>query len=222
MSMTYDEKAILEIETTSSVVEAAGGLAVVVLAIIGLARADAGFITSIAGIVLGAALLAQGGTIAAEYSKLLAMTTGGMLGASELGGGMTVEFLAGGAAVVLGILGLVFGPNVLLAAAVIAVGASLILGASGFQRLNALKMQAAGLPEIAQKVGQAATGGAIAAQVLAGGAAIILGILAFSLTAHAAVLTLVGLLVLGAAVAISGTALTGRLLRLFNMNVKAA
>jgi hypothetical protein len=218
MSTAYNEKTILEIETTGSVIEAATGVAVIVLAIIGLARADTGFMTSITGIILGAALLAQGGAIAAEYSKLIAMVTGGTVGAVELGGGMTVEILAGGSTIVLGILGLLgFSPEILLPAAIIAVGASSIFAASGLQRLNTLKVQAAGLSDIAQKVAQAAVAGAIAVQVLAGGGAIVLGILALTLTAHAAVLTLVGLLVLGASVAVSGTALTGRLLRLFNI-----
>ncbi len=217
MSATYDEKAILEIETTGSLIEAAAGIAVVVLAIIGLARADTRFMTSIAVIVLGAALLAQGGAIATEYSKLLAMISGGTLGAVELGGGMTIEILAGGSTIVLGILALIgFSPEILLPAAVIIVGASSILAASGIQRLNTLKVQAAGLSDIAQKVSQAAVAGAIAAQVLAGGGAIVLGILALTLSAQAAVLTLVGLLVLGVSVAVSGTALTGRLLRLFS------
>lgn len=217
MSTTYGEKPILEVETTGSLIEAAAGIAVIVLAIIGLARADTGFMISITGIVLGAALLAQGGAIATEYSKLLAMITGGTLGAVELGGGMTVEILAGGSAIVLGILGLLsLAPEILLPAAVIGVGASAILSASSFQRLNTLKAQAAGLSEIAQKVAQATVTGAIAVQVLAGGAAIVLGILALTLTAHAGTLTLVGLLVLGASVTVSGTALTGRLLRLFN------
>jgi hypothetical protein len=218
MSTTYNEKAVLEVETTGSLIEAATGIAVIVLAIIGLARGDTGFMTSITGIVLGAALLAEGGTVAAEYSKLLAMVTGGTLGAVELGGGMTVEILAGGSAIVLGILRLLgFSPEILLPVAVIAVGTSSIFAASGLQRLNTLKLQAAGLSDIAQKVAQAIVAGAIAAQVLAGGGAIVLGILALTLTAHAAVLTLVGLLVLGASVTVSGAALTGRLLRLFNI-----
>lgn len=217
MSTTYDEKAYLEVETTGSVIEVAAGIAVVVLAIIGLARADTGPITSIATIVLGAALLAQGGTIAAEYSKLIARATGGALGSVELGGGMTTEILVGGTAVVLGILGLLrFSPEILLPAAVITAGASSFLAASGFQRLNTLKGQAAGLSEMAQKVAHGAVSGAIAAQVLAGGAAVVLGILALTIAAHAAILTLVGLLVLGASVMVSGSTLTGGILRLFN------
>jgi hypothetical protein len=214
---TYGDKAILEIETTGSVVEATLGIAVVVLAIIGLAHADWIVFGAIAAIVLGAALLAQGGAVAAEYTKLLSIISGGTLGAIELGGGMTVEVLAGGSIVVLGILALVgFNPDVLLAAGVIAVGASLVLAASGLQRLNTLKVQAAGMSELAQKVTEAAVACAITAQVLCGGAAIVLGILALTVMAHATVLMLVGLLVLGATVALSGTALTGRLLRLFN------
>lgn len=216
MATTYNEKAILEIETTGLVIEAAAGIAVIVLAIIGLAHADNGFVMSIAAIVLGGAMLAQGGTVAAEYSKLLTTVTAGTLGAVDLGGGMTVEILTGGTAIVLGILGLVgFRPEILMPAAVIVVGASLILAASGFQRLNTLKVQAAGLSDMGLRVSQAAVSGAIAAQVLAGGASIVLGILALTLMGHAGVLTLVGLLVLGASVTISGTALTGRLMRLF-------
>lgn len=218
MSMTYDQRAIAEVEAAGSLIEAVGGLAVVVLAIIGLAQGDTRFVVSIATIVVGAALIGQGGALAAEYSRLLSMTAGGTVGAVDFGGGMTVEMLAGGTAIVLGILGLAgFNPALLLPAAVIGVGASLILTSGGYQRLNALKAQAAGLPDVAQRVAQAAVGGTIAAQILAGGAAIVLGILAYTVTAHAALLTLIGLLVLGAAVAVSGPAFTGRVLQLFNV-----
>lgn len=214
--MSYDQKAILEVESAGSAIEAAAGIAVIVLAIIGLARHDAGFMTSITGIVLGAALLTQGGTIAAELSKLLTMISGGTIGAVELGGGMTVELLAGGGAIVLGILGLLgFAPEILLPAAVIGVGASLILSASSLQRLNTVKVQAAGISEVGQSVAQAWVAAAVGAQVLAGGAAIVLGILALTMSAHAPVLTLVGLLILGVSVAFSSTTLTGRMMRLF-------
>ena len=80
------------------------------------------------------------------------------------------------------------------------------------QRVNTLKVEAAGLSEMAQNISQSAPIGAISAQVLAGGAAIVLGILALT-TSHAPVLTLIGLPVLGGSVAVSGTALTGRMLR---------
>lgn len=213
---TYDRKDILGIETTGSVVEAATGVAVIVLAIIGIAQSGSGFMGSIAAIVLGAALMAQGGAIAAEYSKLLSTITGGALGVLELGSSVTTEMLAGIATIVLGILGLIgFAPITLVSAAVIAVGASLVLSIGGLQRLNRLKVQAAGLSDLAQKTAEAAIAGAVTTQVLAGAAAIVLGILALTMPVHSAILVLVGLLVLGAAVAISGTTLTGRMLRMF-------
>jgi hypothetical protein len=216
-SYEYDRKAVFEIETIGSMIEAFTGLGVIVLAIIGLSQSDFRFMAS-AAIVLGAALFAQGGAVAGEYSKLLSLITGGTLAAVELGGGMTIEMLAGSAIVVLGILGLLgFAPVILISAAVIAVGAALVLASSGLQRLNTLKVHAAGLSALAESVAESAVTGAVAAQVLAGGAAIVLGILALTLPAHAAALVLVGLLVLGASVVATGATLTGRFLRLFNV-----
>jgi hypothetical protein len=91
-----------------------------------------------------------------------------------------------------------------------------VFAAGGLQRLNTLKVIASGMNELAQKVTEGAVACAITAQVLCGGAAIVLGILALTIPAHATVLMLVGLLVLGATIAASGTTLTGRLLRLFS------
>jgi hypothetical protein len=213
----YSDKILAEIETTGSVVEAATGIAVVVLAIIGLAHAGVALFGAISAIVLGAALVAQGGAVTAEYAKLLSAATGGAVGAIELGGGMTVEVLAGGSMIILGILALIgFSSNVLISAGVIAVGAALILAAGGLQRLNMLKVKAAGMSELAKNVAEGAVACALTAQFMCGGAAIVLGILALAVPAHSTVLMLVGLLILGATVAISGTALTGRLLRLIN------
>jgi hypothetical protein len=162
-------------------------------------------------------LLAEGGSIAAQFSKLLSAATGGTLGAMQLGSGMTAEILAGGGAIVLGILALLdLRPMILVPAAVIGVGGSLVLTAGAIERLNQIRVQASGLSETAQRVAQAAVSGAVGTQVLAGIAAIVLGILALASETHAGVLSLVGLLVLGASVTLTGTALAGRLLRLFN------
>jgi hypothetical protein len=217
MSMTGDVKSVLEVESGGSIVEAAGGIAVIVLAIIGLARGGNEFMTAIATIVLGVALLAEGGAIAAQFSRLLSMASGGSLGAVQLGSGMTGEILAGGGAIVLGILALVgLRPMALLPAAVIGVGGTLVLTAGAIERLNQIRVAAAGLTEMAQRVAQAAVSGAVGTQVLAGIAAIVLGILALVSDTQAMNLTLVGLLVLGASVTLTGTALAGRLLRLFS------
>jgi hypothetical protein len=90
-----------------------------------------------------------------------------------------------------------------------------MLSIGGVQRLSTLKVQATGLGDLAQKTAEAATAGAVTTQLMAGAAAIVLGILALTIPMHGHMLMLVGLLVLGAAVAISATTLTGRLLRMF-------
>jgi hypothetical protein len=228
-SQQQAERSLLQVESSGAAVEAVGGLTVIVLAILGLAGLGTVLLSAIAGIVFGIAVLAEGASVASEYTSLYNRLTGGTGSAVELGGGMTVEILGGGAAIVLGILAVLHvAPEILLPALVISGGASLILAASTVQRLNSLKMTAAETPETAQRVMRAATSGATAAQVLAGAAAIVLGIVALaSMTASAAaatssglatweVLTLVGLLVLGASIMLSGGSLAGRLLQMFN------
>lgn len=223
------EKDLLRLETGGAAVEAVGGLAVIVLSILGLAGLGTTLLSAIAGIVFGIALLTEGASIATEYTNLYNMQSAGVVGATELGGGMTVEILGGGAAIVLGILAVLkVAPDVLLPALVIAGGTSLILAAGTLQRLNNLKLMAARTPDVAQHIMRAATSGATAAQVLAGAAAIVLGIVALAsmkATATAAtvaglstaqVVTLVGLLVLGASIMLSGGSLAGRLLQMFN------
>jgi len=204
-------------ESGGSIVEVAGGIAVIVLAIIGLAQGGNEFLTAIATIVLGVALMAEGGTIAAHMSRLLGLVTAGGMRATEIGTGMTGEFLAGIAAIVLGILALVgLHAPILLAAAVIVVGASLLLTAGAVERLNQVPLQATG-SEMARELEQFAVSSAVAAQLLVGIAAIVLGIVALvSTAAFMASLTLIALLVLGASLMLTGTALAGGVMRLFN------
>ena len=213
----FEERHVLEVEGAGSIVEAGGGLAVIVLSIIGLAGANPGFMVSIAGIALGAALLAEGGAIAGEYSKLVHMTTGGRFDAAELGGGMTTELIAGGAALVLGILGLLhLAPLTLMPIASITVGAALVLTSGAVQRLNDVKVRALGLSDTARRVTHAAVSSAAGAQVFTGVGAIVLGILALTTApGAAATLTLVAFLAIGAAVTLSGSALAGRLMKAF-------
>lgn len=214
--MATTEQSVFRVETSGFVIEAAAGIAAVVLAIIGFSTVDSRILMSIAGIVLGGALFAQGVAIAAEYTNLLEMSGSEKFSSIELGGGMTVEMVAGAAAVVLGILGLLgFYPGILLSIADITIGVSLILSAGGLERLNTLKVQMAGVSDLGQRIAKGAANGALAVQVLAGGAAIVLGILALTMTGMATILTLVGFLVLGAAMAINGAAFTGRLVSLF-------
>lgn len=214
MATTYTERDVTRVEATGSIVEAAGGIAVVILSIIALSRATSLTLPPIAVIILGAAMLAEGGTIATEFSRLLSLASGGMLNASEIGGGMTTEIFIGAGVLVLGILALVgIGTGALVPVAVIATGAMMLLTAGGVYRMNQVRIQSGGVNEPAQGLMMAAGSGAAGFQVLAAIAAIVLGILALSPAAHTMTFALVGLLVLGAAIAMSGTALTGSLTR---------
>jgi hypothetical protein len=152
---------------------------------------------------------------------------------------MTVEFLAGGAVVVLGILALIgISQPILVPALIIVTGTALILTTGTMHHLDEVKMEASGTSGGAQRIVRGAASGTAGAQLLAGLAAIVLGILALvSSPAGAAggraagnaaanagaaggstwiILTLVALLVLGTALAINRAALTGRLVRLFS------
>ena len=234
MSTTFEhtgEKRLLEVESGGAAVEAVGGLAVAVLSILGLAGLASESLAAITGIIFGIAMFAEGVAIATEYSGLYARVSGGLMGAVELGGGMTVEIMAGGAAIVLGVLAVVgIAPLYLLPALVITGGASLLLTAGALQRLNSLKVSAAETPELAQRIMRVVTSSAAGGQMLAGVAAIVLGIVALaSLPAAASaaaagggaiatwlILTLVGLLVLGSSIMTSGGSLVGRLIQMFN------
>jgi hypothetical protein len=210
---SISEKAVLEIEAGGTVVEGLAALAGVVLAILGIIGLVPLYMASIAVILIGAALLAQGSAIASEYTKLLSRLSGGSFATVELGAGTTAEFVIGGSAVTLGILSLVnIHPNILLPAAVIAVGAGLVLTSGSTTRLNDLKLEAAKAGEAAHHMMRSAVSGAAGAQMIAGLATIVLGILALVVAADTMPITLVGLLVGSAALALSASALSSKML----------
>jgi hypothetical protein len=216
MATVYTERDVARVEATGSLVEAAGGIAVAVLSIIALSRMGAtATLPSIAVIILGAALLAEGGTIATEFSRMLSIATGGAMNTVEIGGGMTTEIFIGAGVLVLGVLALIgISPLILLPVAVIATGGMMLLTAGGVHRMNQIRIERGGTPENAQSLILAAGSGAAAFQILAAIAAIVLGILALSSAANTMTFTLVGLLILGASIVLSGTALTGSMMRL--------
>lgn len=236
MSTTFEqrtERGLLEVESGGAAIETIGGLAVIVLSILGLAGLARDFLAAAAGIVVGVAIFAQGTAVAAEYHNLLSRLTGGTVEATELGAGMSVEIMAGAGAIVLGIIAMIhIAPEILLPSLVIAVGAALILSAGSVQRLNSLKMAAAETPALAQQVMRTATGGAAAGQLLAGIGAGVLGIIALASLPSAAsagaaggawlTLTLIGLLVLGSAIMMSGGSLLTRFVQMFGREGQGA
>jgi len=201
-----------EAGTYGGLVDAIGGVATVVLAIIALSGTDAPQLDAIAIIVFGAALLIQAGTMATEYTKLVFPT--GMAQEEGVGGGLPVLFLVGAAGIVLGILSLInIVPATLMAAAVIAFGAALLLSSNSVWHLHRVKQASVqfGGGQTLSRGGILASemaSGSAAVQCLAGLTAIVLGILAIC-GIYTDVLTLVALLVLGATVLLTGSTLSG-------------
>ena len=205
------------VEAGGAATESMGGVAVIVLTILALLGVAPRVLTPVAGIVFGLAFLVEGAAIAARQASLIEQTerTGGQ--EHEIGGGVTIELAIGAAAIVLGVLSLIgVVPGILMPALVTAAGAGLILSAGSVQRLNEVQANLAN-PNFSQQrasVAHIATSGAASVQFLAGVAVTILGILGLTRTGFPLVMSSVGLLVLGCAITLSGTAVASRLLRL--------
>ncbi len=200
---TFDQRRPMEEVVGGSIVEGVGGAAIV-LAILGLIGILPAALAAIAVIAIGLSLLVGGGTAATHYARLV---TGSQprYGVQLVGGGITMEALAGLATVVLGILALFHLQEVtLLAAAVLIFGCALLMASAAIAHMDALhsRFQTAQPDRTNELVRESVymTGGS---QGLIGAAAVVLGILALggfdSLT-----LVLVGILCVGASVLQSG------------------
>jgi hypothetical protein len=213
-TITASENTLQEAATYGGLVDAIGGIATIVLAIIGLSGVHDMTLAGIATIVFGVALLIQGGTMLTEYTRM-SFPTGAMIGEEVgSGGGLTALFLVGIGGIVLGVLALLgISAQILVSTAVIAFGAGLLLSSNSVWHLYRWKQYShrigATQPVSGGEVlaSEAAAGSAVI-QCLAGLAAGILGILAVTGTANPTVLLLVGLLVLGATVLLTGSSLS--------------
>lgn len=214
-TVTTSENTFQEAATYGGFVDAIGGVATIVLAIIALSGINQPVLAAIATIVFGAALLIQGGTMLTEYTKLV-FPSGAVEPAEEGAGGagLSALFLVGSAGIVLGVLSLVgIEAQMLTAVAIIAFGGALLLSSNSVWHLYRAK-------QVTHRIGATRTlsgseilagqmaSGSAAVQCLSGIAAIVLGILAVTGT-RPEILTLVGLLVLGATVLLTGTTLSG-------------
>lgn len=213
-TMITSEHTFQEAATYGGLVDAVGGVATIVLAIIALSGVNQPVLAAIATIVFGAALLIQGGTMLTEYTKLI-FPPGAVDPTEESvgGGGIPALFLVGAAGIVLGVLALLeIVPHTLMAAAIIAFGGALLLSSNSVWHLYRAKqaMHRGGVTQTHSGgeilAGEMASGSA-AIQCLAGLAAIVLGILAVT-GINPMVLTLVALLVLGATVLLTGSTLS--------------
>ncbi len=210
-----EEEVFTEVATGGSLAEAVCGIAVIVLAIVALAGVYPVILGAIAAIVAGAGLFLDGASVGARFSRVMCEIVGPRFSMSEMGGGMTAEFLSGAAGVVLGILALIgMVPVTLLAVAAIVFGGALLLGAGANASLNSLMVEHHyRTHEVARRMAGAMVSGATGAQVLVGLAAIVLGIIALTGN-YALTLTLVAYLIAGAAVTLTGLALSTKMWQL--------
>jgi hypothetical protein len=195
-----------------STAEAIGGAGAVVLAILGLVGILPLFLAAIASIAIGGALLVEGAAIAARYTHLLRESHPGHGGMAELGGGMTIEFIAGCGGVVLGILALLkLAPITLLAIAVLGFAGGLLFGSGATSRVDTLGLYTGRAQHVAYQAVNAAAG----TQALVGLGIAVLGILAL-VGMMPLTLILVGLLAAGGAVLLTGGALAARMMSLIH------
>jgi hypothetical protein len=206
------KEASLQFVAGGSLVEAIGGLGAVVLGILGLAGVNPQLMAAVSALAIGAALLAEGGSLASRYSAL-APDFAGAAGSQEVGTGLTAELVGGVAGVALGILAILgVDPMILLSASVIVFGAALLIGSSATARVNDLRLSAAtGMSERAREIAREAVSAATGAEVLVGLASITLGVLAL-VTGLSLSLVLVAMLAVGSAVLLAGSAVGTRIM----------
>jgi hypothetical protein len=181
MSSTYTESTSVPVEAAAygGLVDAIGGIATIVLAIVALGGVYPEVILPIAVIVFGATLLIQGGTMLSEFASIIFPTTSASSGQFGVGGFSTL-FLVGVAGILLGILALssIAGGS-LSAISVIAFGTALLLSSNAVGHLSTLQTSTSGAPRAGtEMLAGAIASGSAGVQMLAGLAAVVLGVVA--------------------------------------------
>ncbi len=205
MSVTLRESSFFEGAVGTGLVDIAGGVATIVLAICGLTGIYPPVLTSVATIVFGWALVAQGGMVMSGLSAAARDATAGAQ-FSGYGGSVAILLLAGLGGAILGILALLgLNPNVLTAVSVISYGAALVLSSGAGWTLHARTRQTARGADVSRMSGMYPSPESV--QTVAGFAVVVLGILALVVPGaepHKLSLVLASLLILGAALGVTG------------------
>lgn len=223
MSMGYSSSDVSsEAAGYGGFVDALGGIATIVLAIIGLAGVRSLDLLSIATIVFGAALLIQGGAMLTEFAAIEATPQANGVSA---GGGLGALFGVGVAGIILGVLALLgVQSQVLNAAAVIAFGGALVVSATAVWQLLTSRSVAtrfqSGSSMLRVVASEVATGSS-SLQGMAGLAVIVLGILAVAGIASQN-LALIALIVAGCSIVLTGSTLSGTMIGLMRSSTATA
>jgi hypothetical protein len=220
MSLTSRrESAYREPAAYGGLADAIGGLATVVIAIVGLAGVNAPTMAAIDTIVFGAALLILAGAMLTEYARIIFPAGSSTAQIEGFGGSsLSVVFLVGVAGIVLGVLSLLgVEPAVLIPISTIAFGSALLLSSNAVWQLRALSQESSrakggaklSTSEIlASEMAFSSAG----VQALSGLAVIVLAVLALVGVANDLTLNLVALLALGATIVFTGGSLSASLL----------
>lgn len=207
----WDERS-LEFVSGGSLVRSVLGVAAVVLAILGLVGLITDTLAAIATIVVGAALIVEGGTITSHYSDLLEQAGEGRVDGNKLGGGISAEFAGGVAGVVLGILALInINELPMMASAAIVLGSVLLIGSGMMARINSIIISAWGVRDVTSRLTRQAVLATAGQQMLIGVAGIALGILAL-IGINAMTLILIAMLAFGASILLSSSVLGPRMM----------
>jgi hypothetical protein len=200
--------------STGATGEAVGGAVAVALTILGLSNVAPLVTASVAAVVIGGTLLVTGVAVGARIDRLAPLQNRERV---ELASGMSAEFVAGISGIALGILALwgVY-PVVLLATTPIVFGGGLVSGSAALSRMNRMtepRAPSESPQRSAVRSARYAVRAAAMAQALVGLIATVLGILAL-VGQKPLTFSLVALLIIGAALLLSGAALSGKMLTL--------
>ncbi len=204
-----------------SLAEGIAGGAGVALSIIGLANILPSYMIPVSTIALGVAFVFEGGAVAKRFARLLGETAKGGFDVSGLGSGLTAEVVGGITGIILGILTLLnVSPMVLMPAAAIVFGGTLVFSSGISARLDELLISRMGEDAVFKDVAREAVMASSGVSLLFGVTAITLGILAIvGLTP--AILNLVALLGIGLSNLLSGSAISARMLGGFRTHERA-
>jgi hypothetical protein len=191
-------------------IAAVAGLAVLVLAILALVGIIPIALTGGAVIAGGLAFLIEGAGLAARARQLLRAGEGTEVDPSAIGGGVSIQLLAGLAGVTLGILALLgIEPILLLGSAVIVFGIALLIGTLAIRETAGIAGIGGGRAEQSQMLHQTIQT-SNGARVFVGVASLALGVLTVIGIGPALVLTQIGLLAVGVILLLSGSAMGAR------------
>lgn len=196
----------LAAEATS---EALAGGAALVLAIIGLAGMASMYMMTIGVIALGVAFLFEGATAITRSWDRAGGSAGAILAGTAADNQLSAEMLGGATGVVLGVLALMgIAPQILCSCAILAFGACMLV-ATGMEgntrRWHAVPGEEPKMVEAEQEPTFSESG----MRPLVALAAVVLGLLAI-VSIASMLLTLIGVLILGASFVMNGPATTTR------------